>query len=153
VIAGGGMSVSSARTTVLCVAKNSPIKAPKDFEGQAIGVVSLVSLSSSAVKVWLDDNHVDVAKVKIVEIPFPQMGGAIERGAVAGALITEPSLSAAAGDVRVFANPYDSIASSSSAAIGSRRTIGSRTTQTPHAASSAPSTIRRAGPTRTRAIR
>lgn len=110
VIAGGGMSVSSARTTVLCVAKNSPIKAPKDFEGQAIGVVSLVSLSSSAVKVWLDDNHVDVAKVKIVEIPFPQMGGAIERGAVAGALITEPSLSAAAGDVRVFANPYDSIA-------------------------------------------
>ena len=110
VIAGGGLSTGTALTTVLCVAKNSPLRSPKDLEGQAIGVVSLVSLSSAAVKAWLDENGVDVAKVRIVEVPFPQMGGALERGAVAAALITEPALSAAGSDVRVFAKPYDSVA-------------------------------------------
>ena len=74
---------------------------------QAIGAVSL---SSAAVKTWLDENRVDVSKVRIVEIPFPQMGGAPERGAVAAALITEPALSAAASEVRACGRPYDSIA-------------------------------------------
>jgi NitT/TauT family transport system substrate-binding protein len=110
VIAGGGLSTGTALTTVLCVAKNSPLKSAKDLEGQAIGVVSLVSLSSAAVKAWLDENGVDIAKVRIVEIPFPQMAGALDRGAIAAALITEPSLSAAGPDVRVFAKPYDSVA-------------------------------------------
>jgi NitT/TauT family transport system substrate-binding protein len=110
VIAGGGLSTTTALTTVLCVAKNSPLRSPKELEGAAIGVVSLVSLSSAAVKAWLDENGVDVTKVKIVEIPFPQMGGALERGAIAAALITEPALSAAGPDVRAFAKPYDAVA-------------------------------------------
>jgi NitT/TauT family transport system substrate-binding protein len=111
VIAGGGMYSTNAPTTTLCIAKSSPIVKAADLEGQNIAVVSIVSLSSAAVKSWLTLNGADITKVKFVEMPFPQMPAALSRGAIAGACLSEPIMSdATATDAKVFGKVYDAIA-------------------------------------------
>lgn len=110
-IAGGGVYSSAAPTTTLCVAKSSTIAKAADLEGQTVAVVSLVSLMSAAVKAWLTQNGADVDKVHLVEMPFPQMPGALARGTLAAATLSEPIMSdAIAGDAKIFGKPYDAIA-------------------------------------------
>jgi NitT/TauT family transport system substrate-binding protein len=108
--AGGGLYGPRSSTTALCAPRNSPYRQAKDFEGQSIAVVTLVSVSSVAVKAWLEKNGADINKVKIVEMPFPEMGPALSRGAVQAAFIAEPSLSQIPPDVAVIADPYGAIA-------------------------------------------
>ncbi|MGA2394446.1 MAG: ABC transporter substrate-binding protein [Candidatus Lustribacter sp.] len=92
----------------LCVAKNSPLKTAKDLTGQTIAVSTLNDFNQLGVQAWLDHNGVPPAGVKFVELKFPEMGPALQRGTVAAATIAEPSLSAAIhnGEVRTFANVY-----------------------------------------------
>lgn len=42
---GSNLYTTDAPTTMLCVAKNAPIRTAKDFEGQTIGVFSLRSIA------------------------------------------------------------------------------------------------------------
>jgi NitT/TauT family transport system substrate-binding protein len=109
---GSALYTSDAPTTLLVVDKNSPIRAAKDFEGQTVAVVALASISSLAVREWLQDNGADQTKVKIVELPFAAMVAALGRGTIAGALLAEPFLSAGRADVRVLAKAFDAIAKS-----------------------------------------
>ncbi len=109
-IAGGGLYSSASPTTTLCVARSSPIVRASELEGQTVAVISLVSLMSSAVKSWLTQNGADVAKIHFVELPFPQMPVALERGTVAAATLSEPIMSDAIGaNARVFGKVYDAI--------------------------------------------
>jgi NitT/TauT family transport system substrate-binding protein len=96
----------------LCVAKNSPLKTAKDLVGQTIAVSTLNDFNQLGVQAWLDHNGVPPGGVKFVELKFPEMGPALERGTVAAATIAEPSLSAAihGGEARAFANVYGEIA-------------------------------------------
>jgi NitT/TauT family transport system substrate-binding protein len=110
VIAGGGLYSTAESTTVLCVQKSSPIQRAQQFEGQTIAVSSLVSLSSTGVKAWLVRNGADLAKIKLVEMPPPEMPAALNRGVVGGAFIAEPVLTQALLTVRPLANAYDAIA-------------------------------------------
>jgi NitT/TauT family transport system substrate-binding protein len=109
-IAGSGLYGPGSITTALCALKSSPYRKAKDFEGQAIAVVTLVSVSSTAVKAWLTKNGADLSKVKFIEMPFPEMGTALVRGTVQGAFISEPSLSLVPPEVGTIADPYASIA-------------------------------------------
>jgi ABC-type nitrate/sulfonate/bicarbonate transport system substrate-binding protein len=109
-IAGGGLYASTEPTTVLCVAKTSALATAVQFEGQAIAVSSLASLSSTGVKAWLVRNGADLAKVRLVEMPPPEMAAALVHGAIAGAFIAEPIFTQALSDVRPLANAYDAIA-------------------------------------------
>jgi NitT/TauT family transport system substrate-binding protein len=108
--AGGSLYRSEAPQTLLCVARNGPIHTAKDLEGQTIGVVALNSLSSMSVTEWLTRNGVDMAKVKIFELPFSTMAPGLQRGTVAAAFIGEPFVSAAKQDVRILASTFDTIA-------------------------------------------
>jgi NitT/TauT family transport system substrate-binding protein len=110
-IAGGGVYSSAAPTTTLCVAKSSTITRASDLEGQTLGVVSLVSLMSAGVKSWLTQNGADITKIHFVEMPFPQMPGALSRGVLAAATLGEPIMSdALAADAKILGKPYDAIA-------------------------------------------
>jgi NitT/TauT family transport system substrate-binding protein len=62
--------------------------------------------------IWLQQNGADSATIKMTEMPFAQMGPALERGAVAAATISEPSLTNAirAGQARPFGKLFDVIA-------------------------------------------
>ncbi len=108
--AGGSLYRSEAPQTLLCVAKDSPIKTAKDFEGQTIGVVALNSISSMSVTEWLKRGGADVSKVKIFELPFSTMVPGIVRGTVAGVFLAEPFVSGAKNDLRILASTYDTIA-------------------------------------------
>ena len=98
--------------SAMCVAKGSPIASAKDLIDKTIGVSTLNDFNQLGVAAWLEKNNVSASKVKFVEIHFPEMGAALQRGTIAAATISEPSLSGAltAGQVRVFANVYSAIA-------------------------------------------
>jgi NitT/TauT family transport system substrate-binding protein len=109
--AGGGLYTTDEPTTTLCVAGDSPVKSAKDFEGKTVAVSTLKDLSFVAVKGWLTDRGADVTKIQFIEMPFAVMGPSLQRGTVAGAVISEPSLSAARADgAKVFGKNYDAIA-------------------------------------------
>ena len=110
--AGSGLYTSAAPTIVLCVAKTSTMKNPKELEGGTIALVALRSLTEVAMREWLRLNGVDSAKVKFYELPYAEMGAALTRGVVDAAFIGEPFLTAAAPAVRRIGTPNDSIAPS-----------------------------------------
>ena len=109
---GGAYYTDAAPTTVLCVAKDSKIASPKDFEGQTIAVSALKDLTSLATIVYLQKAGLNTDNVKTIELAFAEMGPALQRGTVAGAVISEPSLSGALanGQARVFAKVFSALA-------------------------------------------
>jgi NitT/TauT family transport system substrate-binding protein len=108
--AGAGLYTSTAPTTVLCVAKDGPVKTPKDLEGKTVAVVALQSISSLSVQEWLRQNGADTSTIKIFEMPFSPMTPALTRGTIAAAFIAEPFLSSVHDDVRWLGKAYDAIA-------------------------------------------
>lgn len=110
-IAGGAMYSNASPDVGFCVAKSSPIRNPKEFEGQTISVPDFRGPTHLSLLEWLAKNGVDASKVKILEIPASEAGQALARGHVAGAVFTEPFMSAAIarGDARFFALSFGSI--------------------------------------------
>src|ERR1019366_5044650 len=99
-------------SSALGVAKNSPFKSAQDLVGATIAVSTLNDFNQLGVAAWLEHNGVAPAKVKFVELRFPEMGAALQRGTVAAATISEPALSSAlfANQTRIFADVYSVIA-------------------------------------------
>jgi len=111
-IAGGATNVKGTNDThALLVAKASPINSAKDLEGKTVAVNTLNNIVHLMALAWLDKNGASSAKVKFVEIPFPQMEAALVAGKIDAASAHEPFPSAAlAKDVaRVLANPWSDV--------------------------------------------
>jgi NitT/TauT family transport system substrate-binding protein len=111
-IAGGALYASNAPTTLLCVDAASPIRTAKELEGKSIAVITLVGLGTASTKAWLAQNGADPNKVSFLELPTSSMQPALERGAVAAAVIGEPGFSSVRDKVRVIGKQYDAIAKS-----------------------------------------
>lgn len=111
-IAGAGMYSSKAPTTVLCVAKSSLLQSAKDLNGKTVAVTALKDILAATVTAWLSEQGADPRTIRFIELPFPQMGPALERGTVDAAAIAEPALEAALerDEVRIFAKPFDAVA-------------------------------------------
>jgi len=105
-----GMYISSENNVVLAAVKDTPIKQPRDLIGKTIGVPTLVGLSTATIRAWLSANGVDLASVKIVEVPSPATFAALQRGTIDCALVGEPFLTPVKNDIRVIGKPYDAIA-------------------------------------------
>ena len=109
-IAPAGIYDSKVPTTLICVAKNGPIKTAKDLENQPVAVVAIAAIGSVAFQEWIKANGADVSKVKLLELPFSAMAPALSRGTIAAALIAEPFLSSARDDVRALGDAQATIA-------------------------------------------
>ena len=109
ILAPGAVYSAEAPTTLLCVAKTSGLRDPRELEGQTIALSTLTDISSVGLSAWLDAHNVDRTKVKTIELPFSQMAAALNRGTVAAAIISEPSLTAARGEIKHFAPLLDAI--------------------------------------------
>jgi NitT/TauT family transport system substrate-binding protein len=96
----------------LCVAKTSPFKTAKDLDGGTIAVSSLNDFNQLGVAAWLEHNGIAPSQVHFIELKFPEMGPALQRGTVQAATIAEPALSSAIhlGEARAFADVYEVIA-------------------------------------------
>jgi NitT/TauT family transport system substrate-binding protein len=110
--AGGALYSTAAPTTVLCVAADGKIRTAKDFVGQTIAISALKDITDLAKTEYLLKNGVDPDAVRSIELPFAEMGPALARGTVAGAVISEPSLTNAieSGSARAFAKVFDAFA-------------------------------------------
>jgi NitT/TauT family transport system substrate-binding protein len=107
--AGAGLYSSDAPTTLLCVAAGSPLRTAKDLEGQTIAVANISSISTVAVKAWLEQGGADLTKVRIFELPQAEMPASLVRGTVTAAFMAETFITAERDRLRVFAKPYDTV--------------------------------------------
>ena len=111
-IAGGGMYSSTAPTTVLAVAKNSPLRAIADLDGKTIATSGIKNTDEAAMHGWLAAHRAESVRLRFVEMPFSVMGAALVRGSVDAAVLAEPSLQDALDrdQIRIFGTPFDAIA-------------------------------------------
>ncbi len=109
-IAGGGLFRAQEPTSALCVPSGSPIRTAKQLEGTTLAVGTLVSLTSISLRMWLEKNGADPAKVSFIEMKFAEMPAALTRGTVASAYMPEPYLSMTSASHRILATPYSAIA-------------------------------------------
>jgi len=111
-VAPGALETPKVPVGLICVAKNAVVRGAKDLEGKVVAVNALKTLSEVALDLWLSRNGADVERVHAIETVFSEMGPSLERGAVAAAVISEPSLSIAlkTQNVRAIADPYSAIA-------------------------------------------
>ena len=111
-IASSGLFRTTEPTSGLCVLKSSTVKTAKDFEGQTIAVGTLVSLTTISLRMWLSQNGASPDRVQFIEMRFPEMPAALERGTVAGAYMVEPNITQSSDKIKQIATPYGAIASS-----------------------------------------
>jgi NitT/TauT family transport system substrate-binding protein len=98
-------------TSLLLVAKNSPLTTAADLIGKTIATPSLRGLTEISVDAWLAQNGIDPNKAnnRYLELNFATMAAALEQGRIDAALVSEPALTAAKASTRVLANPYAAI--------------------------------------------
>jgi NitT/TauT family transport system substrate-binding protein len=106
----GGALFDGKPTTALLVGKSSPITGAKDFIGKTVAVSGLKDGTHLPLVVWLTKNGVDPATVSVIEMPFSSMTSAIARGTIAGAVCSEPAITAGADNARVLAMVHEAVA-------------------------------------------
>jgi NitT/TauT family transport system substrate-binding protein len=111
VIAPAFVYTAPALTNVILTGKNSNVKTAADLNGQVVAVNGLRDLTQYEMQAWIDQNGGDVKTVKLIEIPFSEMGVAIESGRVAAAIFGEPFTTAATsqGQGRFLGNASASV--------------------------------------------
>jgi NitT/TauT family transport system substrate-binding protein len=90
------------------VMPNSPIKKPADLAGKKIAVNTLNNIGGLVISAVLKDQGVDPKSVKFVEVGFPDMGAALQRGDVDAVWVVEPFTSAVKGtlNARLIFDPF-----------------------------------------------
>ena len=111
IIAPGATYSSKAPAEELLVPGGSAIRKPGDLAGKTIAVVGLNGVMQLAVQSWLEQNHVDDASVKFIEMSPVIMPSALATNRVDAAFVTEPQADQARrAGARVIGHPYDAIA-------------------------------------------
>jgi len=118
-LAPGNLITKRTAYPNLVIAKDSPIKTPKELAGGTIGVSEIGSLNYYSVLAWLDAYGVAPKSVKFVELTFTEVGIALQRGRIQAAFLQEPFTSRfiAAGQIRLFGSTYLAIAPELSVAV------------------------------------
>jgi NitT/TauT family transport system substrate-binding protein len=110
-VAGGGLYQEAEQgQNILAVTPDSPIKTPKDLIGKTIGVPTLVGLTTACLRAWLPEHGVPNDSVKLVEIVQSAVVPALQRGTLDVALLGEPFITYAKGQVRSVGYPMNSAA-------------------------------------------
>jgi NitT/TauT family transport system substrate-binding protein len=114
IIAPAVMQSPKSPIGLMCVAKSSTIRGPKDLEGKTIALAGLKQAGDLGTRAWLVKGGADLNKIQFVETPFAAMGEGLERGTFAAANISEPALTVALRQnaVRCIADPFVAISSS-----------------------------------------
>jgi|FaiFalDrversion2_1042247.scaffolds.fasta_scaffold00493_2 NitT/TauT family transport system substrate-binding protein len=92
------------RVHQLLVPADSPVRGARDLVGKTVAVNTLANIPYLATLVWLDQQGVNPAQVRFVEIPFPDMPAALSGKRVDAAVVIEPfaSVALAQGVARVL---------------------------------------------------
>jgi NitT/TauT family transport system substrate-binding protein len=93
VIAEG--SASAPNSFGIYVMPNSPIREAKDLAGKKLGVNARKNIATVLTNESLKSAGVDTTTINYVEVPFPDMGAALQRGDVDAAFFAEPFITTA----------------------------------------------------------
>jgi NitT/TauT family transport system substrate-binding protein len=110
VIAPASVYRPAALTARLMVGNHSTIRSAADLNGKTIATNGLQDQAQLESELWLEKHGADLRSIHFVEVPFPQMAGALERGQVAAALMVEPLITAAGDRVRMLGDAMGAIA-------------------------------------------
>jgi NitT/TauT family transport system substrate-binding protein len=93
--------------SAILVPGDSDIRSPKDLEGKTMAVNTLENVAELTAKASLSKRGVDVSGIKLTEVDFPDMNGALAQGRVDAAFQIEPfvSLGLKEGN-RIIDRPY-----------------------------------------------
>jgi NitT/TauT family transport system substrate-binding protein len=93
--------------SAIVVAGDGDIRSPADLEGKSLAINTLKNVAEVTAKASLEKRDVDVSRVELAEIDFPDMLPALEQGRVDAAFAIEPFVTQAleAGH-RVIDRPY-----------------------------------------------
>lgn len=86
-------SISQAHSQSVLVLGGSGIRTVADLSGKVVAANILNNVGTLLIKSMLAENNVPLSSVKLVEVPFPEMAGALTSGKVAAAWFDEPFLS------------------------------------------------------------
>lgn len=108
---GGIYDPKVVRNANIVVAKNSPMRTPKDLLGATVGLGALGDFNQLSFFAWLEANGIARTSVKFVEVPFSEIGPALQRGQIQIGFTTEPfkSLALKAGQIREFGDTYPAV--------------------------------------------
>jgi NitT/TauT family transport system substrate-binding protein len=109
-VAPAGLYTTTAPTSVLMVAKDSPLKTAADLNGKTLGASGLRGIAQFAPMAWIDQHGGTSSSVKFVEMSSPEILAAVPAGRVDGGLIIEPFIAEAKKTMRVFADVFDAVA-------------------------------------------
>ena len=84
---------------VLGAPPNSPVKRMQDVAGKRVAVTAKNTMCDLAPKAVLESNSVDYTKIQWVEMSFPEMIPAMQRGDVDAACLVEPWVTTAAKQI------------------------------------------------------
>jgi NitT/TauT family transport system substrate-binding protein len=95
VVAASDLGAKNAKDewTITLSKKSSAIRTPKDLAGKTIAVNGLRGVGEVVIKASLEKQGVDPDSIKLLEVPFPEMPAALERGRVDAIWSAEPFLS------------------------------------------------------------
>ena len=79
----------------ILVTGDSPIKTMKDLEGKTLSVNQINNIGGVTVRAAMRKAGADPDKLKLIEVPFPEMPAALGQGRVDAAWIVEPFLTVA----------------------------------------------------------
>ncbi|WP_167545528.1 ABC transporter substrate-binding protein [Amycolatopsis rubida] len=91
-------SSAAPKTIELVVPKNGSVKTVNDLPGKRIAINASKGLSDTLVMAALNVRNVAYQDIRWVEMPFPNMAGALRRGDVDAASTVEPFVTEAAKD-------------------------------------------------------
>lgn len=111
-VAPGSYYTSDAPIAELIVAKNSPIRGAKDFNGKIVAGAALKDVKAIATAAWIDQHGGDSRAVRFVEVPTSAIIPALESGRIDAATVLNPTLhdALASGKARILAPSFSAIA-------------------------------------------
>jgi NitT/TauT family transport system substrate-binding protein len=93
--------------SAILVTGDSDIRSPKDLEGKTLAVNTLKNVAEVTAKASLAKQGVDVDKIELAEVDFPDMNGALAEGRVDAAFQIEPFVSLGLKEGhRIIDRPY-----------------------------------------------
>jgi NitT/TauT family transport system substrate-binding protein len=93
--------------SAILAAGDSDIRSPKDLEGKTLAVNTLENVAEVTAKASLAKRGVDVSKIELTEVDFPDMNAALTQGRVDAAFQIEPFVSLGVKEGhRIVDRPY-----------------------------------------------
>jgi NitT/TauT family transport system substrate-binding protein len=109
IFAPAGIADEAATGDIIAVPTDSPIKTAADLTGKTVGIVALKTMQHAAALAWIDKHGGDSKSVKFIEVPFPEMGAAMDTHRVDATLPTEPFSTSLRPRVRTIGKQWDAM--------------------------------------------